>query len=213
MPMVSAIAQPTPARHTTRLTPGRQAKPAPRQITWREFKSRYLRREDGYKYEWVNGTVEKTRRSMDKTQLFILRNLLDFFLLLKTKGTVSGQLISEPDLFFLANHRRPDVAWLTNEQIDRLAYESDDVPAFIIEVISTNDQMNLVHRKMQNYQAAGVQVVWHVFPVLGIVHVYAGERLEKMTVCSGDDVCSAAPALPAFAMPVGDILKKPAKPA
>lgn len=188
------------------------AKENGKHISWEDFKRKYLSREDGYKYEWVNGTVEKTKRSMDKTQLYILRNLQDFFIHLKMQGIAFGQLISEPDLFFLANHRRPDIAWLTDEQIDRLAYDSNDVPAFIIEVISTKDQINLVHKKMLNYQDAGVKVVWHIFPLLGIVHVYGGEQLASMTVCKGEQICSAAPALPGFALPVSDILKKPAKP-
>lgn len=180
-------------------------------ISWSDFQKKYLQREDGYKYEWVNGAVEKTRRSIDKTQLFILRNLQDFFLGLKTQGKASGQLISEPDLFFVKNHRRPDIVWLTDEQIDRLAYNGNDVPAFIIEVISTNDQMNLVHQKMLNYQEAGVRVVWHVFPLLNIVHVYGGAHLESMTVCSGGQTCSAAPVLPNFELPVQEVLRKPAK--
>lgn len=46
-----------------------------RYISWKEFKSRYLSREDGYKYEWVNGTLEKTKRTMDQSQYFILKNL------------------------------------------------------------------------------------------------------------------------------------------
>lgn len=180
-------------------------------ISWPDFQKKYLSREDGYKYEWVNGAVEKTRRSMDKTQLFILRNLQDFFAVLKMAAKVNGHLISEPDLFFAKNHRRPDVAWLTDEQIDRLAYDGKDVPAFIIEVISTNDQMNLVHQKMLNYQEAGVQVVWHVFPLLGIIHVYNGPQLSNMKVCKGEQICNAAPALPHFEISVQEVLKKPAK--
>lgn len=35
---------------------GAQAKPErkPRAISWAEFQNRYLSKEDGYKYEWVN---------------------------------------------------------------------------------------------------------------------------------------------------------------
>jgi Uma2 family endonuclease len=187
-------------------------KQAPKPITWEAFQKKYLDREDAYKYEWVNGLVEKTKRSMDKTQLYILRALQDFFIDLKIQKKASGHLISEPDLFFLLNHRRPDIAWLTDAQIDRLAYDSKDVPAFIIEVISSNDQINKVQKKMLNYRESGVQVVWHVFPTLGLVHVYSGENLDAMQVRSGDQLCSAAPVLPDFAISVSDILKKPIAP-
>lgn len=70
--------------------------------------------------------------------------------------------------------------------------------------------MNLIHRKMLDYQAAGVQVVWHLFPLLDIAHVYSGVQLSSMRVCKGDQLCSAAPVLPDFELPVSAILKKPA---
>lgn len=179
-------------------------------ITWEAFQQKYLSREDGYKYEWVNGLVEKTKRSMDKRQLYLLVNLLRQFSSLKNKGKVMGDLISEPDLFFLANHRRPEVAWLTEEQVYSLAkHGANEVPAFIIEVISSNDQINAVKEKMVNYRDAGVQVVWQIFPKFKQVEVYSGARLGESKVCEGGDVCSAAPALPGFAMPVKDIFYLP----
>jgi Uma2 family endonuclease len=180
-------------------------------ITWEAFQRRYLSREDGYKYEWVGGMVEKTRRTMDRTQLYLLRNLADFFISLKIKGKVKGQLISEPDLFFLANHRRPDICWLTDEQIDKLADPNAyEVPAFIIEVISSNDQINKVKQKMVNYREAGVKVVWHVFPQLRQVDVYSGDRLGNMTVSDGDQLCSASPVLTDFKLPASAIFQQPA---
>ncbi|HMQ50211.1 MAG TPA: Uma2 family endonuclease [Saprospiraceae bacterium] len=134
-------------------------------ITWQRFKQRYLNREDAFKYEWVNGQVEKTPRSMDKSQLYILRNLLKHFRQLQSSQKMSGELISEPDLFFLNNHRRPAICWLSDRQIDALA-EKDayEIPAFVIEVISSNDQINRVKHKLNDYRNAGVQVVWRIFP-------------------------------------------------
>lgn len=183
-----------------------------RKISWPEFQRKYLSREDGYKYEWLNGTVEKSKRGMDKTQLYILRTIQNFFYAQKSQGKVDGNLVSEPDLFFLDNHRRPDISWFTDEQIDRLTYDSKDVPAFVIEVISTNDQINRVERKMDDYRAAGVQVVWHVFPLLGKVHVYGGEKLSSMKVVAEEQVCSAAPVLAGFELRVEELLRKPGLP-
>lgn len=177
-------------------------------ISWEAFQKKYLTREDGYKYEWVNGEVEKTKRSMDKTQLYILFNLMAHFQNLLVKGKVYGQLIAEPDLFFPDVHRRPDIAWLTKEQMYEMAEGANHVPAFVIEVISTNDQSIRVEKKMNNYRNAGVKVVWQIFPDLKTVHVYAGQRLDSMTVCTSEQICSAAPALPDFALPVNEIFKK-----
>lgn len=201
-------AVPSKAKTPSSLATIKLAKP----ITWEAFQRKYLTREDGFKYEWVGGFVEKTPRSMDKSQLYILRNLQQFFRQLLNESKVYGELISEPDLFFLANHRRPDVCWLTDEQIDALANpDAYEIPAFIIEVISSNDQITKVKKKMLNYRDAGVQVVWHIYPNVRQVEVHAGKHLDRITVLEGDQVCSAAPVLPAFEMTVNQILYLPGK--
>lgn len=179
-------------------------------ISWGAFQRKYLTREDQYKYEWVDGIVVKTIRGMDKSQLYIQFNLQNFFDQLKIEKNLEGTLIAEPDLFFLTNHRRPDIAWLTEQQIyalaDPAAYE---VPRFVIEVVSTNDNINKVKAKMINYGDAGVEVVWQIFPAHRQVDVYTGPLLHHMTVCKGADVCSAAPALPDFQLTVDAIFYKP----
>jgi Uma2 family endonuclease len=205
MPTTAAAQQPVPVRST-----GIKSPKVAKRISWQEFQKRYLTKENGYKYEWVNGMVEKTRYTMDKTQLYILRNLLAAFRQLLSEKKLTGELIAEADLFFLENHRRPDVCWLTNEQIDRLAEGEYEVPAFVIEVLSTFDAINRVVDKMQDYRAAKVKTVWHIIPRHQEVHVYTGEQLENMTVCKGHKLCSAAPALPAFAITAQDIFKKSA---
>lgn len=182
-------------------------------ISWEAFQRRYLSREDGYKYEWVNGQVEKTLRTMDRTQLYILNNILEHFMKLRITGKVEGQLITEADLFFKADlHRQPDVCWLTTAQINALADPNVlEIPAFLIEVISSKDQINRVRKKLLEYRDAGVQVVWHLFPAYQQVQVYSGARLEHSTVFEGDQLCSAATALPAFEMPVREVFRYPGR--
>ncbi len=179
----------------------------PKRISWEEFRRKYLSREDGYKYEWVDGAIVKTKRTMDYSQFYILKNLQAFFRKLLNENKVHGELITEGDTFFLGNHRRPDIAWFTDEQIALAKNGVKPMPLFVIEVISTKDQMNLVELKMENYREAGVKVVWQIFPKFEKVHVYAGENLDAMTVCRGDRLCSAAPALPDFVMAAKDVFK------
>ncbi len=178
----------------------------PRRITWEEFQRKYLSREDNFKYEWVDGYVEKTSRAMDKKQFFIIENLTALLDILRNKHQIEGRLIPEGDNFFAGNHRRPDIAYYTREQI-RLAQDEDSevVPQFVIEVISTNDQMNKVVKKMKNYRAADVSVIWHIFPNQNEIHVYKG---KQMTICVGDDMCSAEPVIEGFKMTVNEVLKK-----
>lgn len=144
-------------------------------ISWADFQTKYLSREDNYKYEWLNGIVEKTNR-------------------------------------FLKNHRRPDIFYMTDKQLAYTAHGENQVPPFIAEIISSRDQINKVTHKMQNYRAAGVQVVWHLFPQYEEVHVYSGKNLTNMVVCKGDDICTAASVITDFSLTVNAIFQKPAKP-
>ncbi len=43
-------------------------------VSWEQFQRRYLAREDGYTYEWTNGKVEKTKGTMEISQLHISPN-------------------------------------------------------------------------------------------------------------------------------------------
>jgi Uma2 family endonuclease len=177
-------------------------------ISWAAFQRKYLSREDGFKYEWLNGVVEKTKRTMNKEQLYILRNLLEKFRTLQFANKVDGELISEGDLFFLEKHRRPDIAFLTNDQIELAADSHDSVSEFVIEVISNTDAINRVNKKMQNYRAAEVKVVWHIYPQGEEVHIYCGDNLDTVYIKRGDAICSAAPVLPDFKITVNDIFKR-----
>ena len=178
---------------------------SPKKITWEEFKTRYLSREDTFKYEWVNGIVEKTPRSIDKTQLYILTNLIHFLYVLKTaRPGLDGDLVAEGDTFFAGNHRRPDIAYYTKKQIQDARENKDVHPDFVIEVISKQDQMVKVLDKMKDYRNAGVKVIWHIFPQQQEIHVYHG---KKMTVCTGEDICSAEPVIEGFTLPVKEVFQ------
>ncbi len=179
--------------------------PSTKKISWDTFRKKYLTREDKYKYEWVNGMVEKTPRSMDQSQLYVLTNLSEFLTRLKLANPrVNGHLIAEGDAFFAGNHRRPDIAYYTEAQIQAGRRLEKVNLEFVIEVISTNDQMIKVHEKMRDYRAANVKVIWQIFPKLREIHVYRG---KNMSVCVGDDLCSAEPVVEGFILPAKDVFK------
>ncbi len=180
----------------------------PKRITWEEFERRYLSREDKFKYEWVNGLVEKTERTMNQYQFFIWTNLHRFFEDLRRAGKISGDISTEVDTFFLPKvHRRPDIVWFSDEQLVRMAKGENQVPEFVIEVVSNRDNVKKLTLKMRNYRDAGVKVVWQIHPDTEEVIVSHGKNSVTYTI---DETCSAAPVLPAFAMKVSDIFKKPA---
>lgn len=176
-------------------------------ITWLDFQRRYLRREDGYKYEWVNGLVEKAPRSMNQDQYYILDNLIAVLDQLRMSSADLGRFYAEADTFFLENiHRRPDIAYFSAEQRSKMAYGQKEKPDFVIEIISSHDTINRVAKKMQDYRAAKVKVVWHVYPELQEVHIYRGER---MTICAGEDKCSATSVIPGFELTARQVFQKP----
>ncbi|HFA49128.1 MAG TPA: Uma2 family endonuclease, partial [Bacteroidetes bacterium] len=107
-------------------------KKKPKKISWKAFQKEYLTREDGYKYEWLNGIVEKTKRTMDYSQFYILINIRNFFDEYKMRTKTDGYLVSEGDTFFAAHHRRPDIAYFTDAQIRKAKEGEAPVPQFII---------------------------------------------------------------------------------
>ncbi|MBK9013071.1 MAG: Uma2 family endonuclease [Saprospiraceae bacterium] len=183
----------------------------PKRISWEQFERIYLRREDKYKYEWVDGFIEKTERPMNQYQDFLADNLIQFFYKLKFQDKISGRLTKEVDTFFLSNvHRRPDMMWFSDEQSARMAYGENQVPNFVVEIISSTDRIYKVVKKLKNYEDAGVKVVWLIFPELEEIQVYHG---SKSRVYRGDEVVSATPVLPDFTMKVSEVFAKPPKPA
>ena len=178
----------------------------PRKISWETFQKKYLSKEDKYKYEWLDGIVEKTLRTMDKKQFFIQDNLLEFLYSIKAKHSINGQLISEGDNFFKKNHRRPDIAFYTRQQILLAKDDKYTVPEFVIEIISPTDNAYKVNQKVIDYRNAGVKIIWHLFPQVKEVHIYRDNAL-KMEVKRAQDICSAEPVIEGFTISVADIFK------
>jgi Uma2 family endonuclease len=135
-------------------------------------------------------------------------SLIQLFFKLKFDNKVSGRLTKEVDTFFLPKvHRRPDMCWFSDEQSARIAEGENQIPAFVIEFLSKNDQINEVSRKLKNYQDAGVKVVWLIFPELEEVQIYHG---VKSVTYRGEETISAAPVLPEFKLTVAGVFQKPA---
>ena len=173
-------------------------------ITLEKFIERYTNREDSFKYEWNNGTIEKKPKTMNRDQTKILQKLMRLFA--KTKAyTEGGELINEVDMLMKSANRtrRADIVYMTAQQIS----ESDNgiltVCPFVVEVISKNDQINEVGEKMIEYFENGVQVVWVVFPKLKKVEIYTS--VQNVIICFDKNICSAEPVLSDFKISVNDL--------
>lgn len=146
---------------------------------------------------------------MDITQLYIWLNINRHFQQYLQTHPLPGSLVTEADVLLSETlHRRPDICFLLDDQIFSGKTNPIQVPAFVIEVISTNDSANKVSRKVQEYFQAGVKVVWNIYPELKEVHVF--ENATTALICRGDSPCNATTVLPGFSMTVSEILMETA---
>jgi Uma2 family endonuclease len=162
----------------------------------------------GIKYEFCNGQIEKTT-SMNRKELFIVKYLTDLFYQLKYKpeSTVGGTVVNELETWTSETKwRRPDWAYVTDEQISLGRTDESVVPEFMVEMLSKNDDILIVQKKVYEYFSIGVKVLWIIYSQLRVVHVYTSTK--NITVCEDDtDICSAAPVLQGFEISIYDLFK------
>ncbi len=174
----------------------------PRLISKEEFLQEYANREDGFKYEWNNGIVEKTE-SMNQQQFFLQDILLRLFIKTKTfqEGgtfTSEGNMDTAPKQF-----RKPDLAIYTAAQMPLMRKGEKQIPPWVAEVISPSDKAEDVTAKTEEYFRVGVRVVWNIYPYAKQVYVFTSP--DDVTVCRGKTICSGAPALPDFQITAEDL--------
>lgn len=183
-------------------------KAGPKYVTWEEFEENYLTREDSFKYEWIDGNIEKTPSTMNQTQLLIWHLLNQLLWSLRSKDESIGSFSIETDTFLAESiHRKPDIAYFTLDQMKKAAEGEPQIPPFVIEIISKYDNVNRVNRKVGEYFNPGVKVLWHIFPELKEVHIY--EDAHGSSILRGDEKCSAEKVIPGFVLSVNDIFQLP----
>ena len=175
-----------------------------KQMTLQQFWDKYSDREDGFKYEFSNGIVEKTPRTMKIEELYIADNISRAFT--RTEAYQKGDnMFEEVDIQTLKEQgRRPDMAYLTKAQFRQ--GNNRGLPTFVVEVISGSDAINRVNNKLLEYFAVGILVVWHIFPQQEQIYVYTSPIDVK--ICQGEMICSATPAVMDFQMTTNAIFQK-----
>jgi Uma2 family endonuclease len=160
--------------------------------------------EDGFKYEWNNGFLE-ARDMIPLSELYIVNNLLRAFQ--NTSAFKEGGMLFSETVCPISEgkYRVPDISFLTKAQINEGREGKSPIASLIIELVSENDTMNYYNRKLEEYFGAGIKCVWLIFPVGQKVWVFTSPKDVK--ICTGDDVCSAAPAVPDFQLSVNQIFQ------
>ncbi len=126
-----------------------------------------------------------------------------------------GLGVAEIELLFLIDRerglkRRPDIAFISRERwpIDRRAPRQeawDVVPDLMIEVVSPSNSASEVVEKIEDYFRAGARLVWLVYPIQAVVHVF--ETSDTARVLRRGDTLDGGDVLPGFRLPLATLFE------
>jgi Uma2 family endonuclease len=177
----------------------------PRLISLQSFLKRYSDIEDGYKYEYNNGIIEKTK-TMNQEQTTLFATLLRVYITTQSFQE-GGTITSETNMNTTdVQLRKPDIAIYSADQLKLMRNGQNQIAEWVAEVISDTDNINRVNKKVEEYFEAGVKVVWHIFPNIETVYVYTAA--DVVTICKGSKICSGAPAVSDFEISAANLFAK-----
>jgi Uma2 family endonuclease len=165
----------------------------------------FWRRYAGMPYELVRGRVVKVSPAggeAPEVGLMIGAAVLNFVLkhrLGKVTNAEGGYWLAADTL------RAPDVAFYNWEK-HRLHTDRDQYrpfpPDLAVEVVAPTDKAEDIHEKVKLYLAAGVLLIWVVYPRTREVMVYRpDEQPERLTAT---DTLTGGDVLPGFTLAVAD---------
>jgi len=178
-----------------------------------ETKSRYtaadlLTMPDGDRYELVGGELVESPVSEESNLIAgWIAYLLNAFILPKRSGFVIPEQTYQCFPNDLNRVRRPDVSFLRAERrpAGPLRHgHTPDVPDLVVEVVSPNDIAYDLEEKLADYRAAGVPLIWVVYPNRRTVQIYAGGS-EVPSVLHESDTLTGGEILPGFSVKVADL--------
>jgi Uma2 family endonuclease len=168
-----------------------------------------LRLEGEGLFELVDGKplVEKKPSSVSSRTTGIIAARL--FNCIEASG--SGDVIYLAQTFQCFAHetnrvRRPDLALVPASRVEAVPEEGHVpiAPDLVVEVISPSDNKYAFEEKLEDYQMAGVKVVWEVNPKFRFVRVHHPDRNSHFLMES--DTLTGDPVLPTFSVLVKELL-------
>lgn len=159
--------------------------------------------------ELVDGVlVEKPMGYYEARLAMCLGGLLDSFCTTHDLGIVLGAdatlrlapgLVRLPDVSFLAWEHFPNRE-LPAEPMPDLA------PDLAVEVLSAGNTAAEMERKLHEYFAAGVRLVWYAYPEQRTVHVYTSPL--HVRILTEDDSLDGGVVLPGFQLPIREWFRR-----
>jgi Uma2 family endonuclease len=158
--------------------------------------------------ELVDGVlVEKAMGHRESRLALEIGSLLRTYLKANNLGILAGS--DGPHHLTDDQVRFPDVAFISWDNIppdaDPATPMPDWVPSLAVEVISVGNTRGEMKRKLRDYFAAGVEIVWYVYPIERVVHVYTSE--EEYRTLTEDDSLDGGSVLPEFQLPVRQLFE------
>jgi Uma2 family endonuclease len=156
--------------------------------------------EEDKRYELDEGElIEMTRPAYKHNQ--VLQTLLVELVLYFRKNPIGQALVSE-NLYALSpsTRRAPDVAVILGDRREELkdARVIPISPEIAAEVLSPSETPRMIHRKLNQYFAAGVKEVWIIDPETNTAEIWTGPHLPDHELTGADSLSS--PLLPGFAL-------------
>ncbi len=109
--------------------------------------------------------------------------------------------------------RSPDLAFLPSAKLDGPPGAITDAPDLAIEIYSPNDRPGDLRDKLEDYQAAGWNLVWVIYPPTATpkkkaatVEIYRLQQsLNPVQVLGKSEILSGEDIIPGFTMPIADL--------
>lgn len=159
--------------------------------------------------ELVDGVlVEKPMGYFESQLAMLLGYFIRSYLEEHDLGIVLGEAGT---LRILADQIRvPDVAFISWRHFPGRVLPAEPVPAIApdlaIEVLSKSNTKREMERKLDDYFAAGVELVWFIDPTLRVAEVYESRNERRIVLL--DDSLSGGKILPGFELPLKQLFEK-----
>jgi Uma2 family endonuclease len=162
---------------------------------------------DGGRYELSKGELLQMTPVCIRHAAVVsnLDRLLGDFVKQRRLGLVGPEigfrLAQNPDTL-----RAPDVAFIAKQRYEKTGISekfADFPPDLAVEVLSPEDTASEMTRKVEEYLAAGVPLIWVADPVTQTVTVY--RSLQDVKVLTADQELDGSPVLSGFRVQISEI--------
>lgn len=164
--------------------------------------------DDGNRYELHDGElVTMPPNGFEHTEIVIeLGTEIKLYLRSNPIGRVGG---SDPGIILRRNPNHvlaPDLCFFSRERLPagvRVPSCTDLIPDLVVEVVSPNDSAQEVQQKVAEWLAAGVRLVWVLYPNQRTIYAY--RSVTDVRVYAAADTLDGGDVLPGFACSVAGL--------